>query len=181
MASPSQRTPPLRNSLKFRSTSLPSDLSSLVVDPRYYPKKSFVANVINGLISGPSQWLVDGVHTAIFAGTQLTKTAGVVNGEASVDLLSQVLSTSSSWQALIIAQTRYTLGASNDVRSVELTVEGSFPGVDAAKSLPPYPFRSYLISVVLNGAPVTIFEAGGIQNKGKRGDSRHLDSITASC
>ena len=135
---------------------LSSDSSSLVADLRYYPKKSFATNAINGLISGPSQWLADGVHTAIPAGTQLTKTVDVANGEASVDLSSQALSASSSQQALMIAQIRHTLGTSNDVRSVKLTVEGSPPGVDAGKSLPSYPLGSYPVCVVSSGAPATV-------------------------
>ena len=159
---------------------LSSDSSSLVADLRYYPKKSFATNALNGLISGPSQWLADGVHTAIPAGTQLTKTVDVANGEASVDLSSQALSASSSQQALMIAQIRHTLGTSNDVRSVKLTVEGSPPGVDAVKSLPSYPFGSYPVSVVSNGAPATVLKAGEIQNKGRGGGNRHLDSIAAS-
>ena len=159
---------------------LSSDSSSLVADLRYYPKKSFATNAINGLISGPSQWLADGVHTAIPAGTQLTKTVDVANGEASVDLSSQALSASSSQQALMIAQIRHTLGTSNDVRSVKLTVEGSPPGVDAVKSLPSSPFGSYPVSVVSNGAPATVLKAGEIQNKGRGGGNRHLDSIAAS-
>ena len=160
---------------------LSSDSNYLVADLRYYLKKSFATNAVEGLASGPSQWLADGVHTAIPSGTQVTKTF-VSNGEAEVDLSNQVLSATPEQQALMVAQIRRTLSMSNDVRSVKVTVGGSPLKVEAAKSLPPYPFGSYPVSVVSNGAPGMLQREGVVKSfmKDKSAQSGGLNSIAAS-
>ncbi|MDO4888446.1 MAG: LpqB family beta-propeller domain-containing protein [Actinomycetaceae bacterium] len=135
---------------------LAPDSQALVPDMRYFPRRTAATSAINELLAGPSDWLATGVHTAVPEGTELLKSVDVVDGVATVDFSSEVLSTSNSQRANMFVQIRRTLSAGNSVRSVNIKVEGADVTGVASKDISNYPYGSYPITVLSEGLPSTV-------------------------
>ncbi|AWE41968.1 hypothetical protein DDD63_03455 [Actinobaculum sp. 313] len=142
----------VKSPLYFLST----DSSALVADLRWYPRKTFATNAVDGLLAGPSQWLAGGVHTAFPSGTSRAMAVDVTNGVATVDLSTEVLAASDAEQTLLATQLQRTLTASTDIQSVQITVAGAPLGADANADLSAYPFGSFSLSVLADGLPAQV-------------------------
>ncbi|MBE6483253.1 MAG: hypothetical protein E7Z96_00490 [Actinomycetaceae bacterium] len=142
----------VKSPLYFLST----DSSALVADLRWYPRKTFATNAVDGLLAGPSQWLAGGVHTAFPSGTSRAMAVDVNNGVATVDLSTEVLAASDAEQTLLATQLQRTLTASTDIQSVQITVAGAPLGADANADLSAYPFGSFSLSVLADGLPAQV-------------------------
>ncbi|MBI9116029.1 LpqB family beta-propeller domain-containing protein [Sanguibacter suaedae] len=108
----------------YRPTSLyfpTSDGELLVPEVRWYPTSNTPSYAVNGLLTGPSEWLRDSVVTAVPDGTRLVVDAvTVVDGVARVDLTQDVLAADPQERAMLQAQLEAVLLRLRGVRAVEI-------------------------------------------------------------
>ncbi|MDD7384521.1 MAG: LpqB family beta-propeller domain-containing protein [Actinomycetaceae bacterium] len=135
---------------------LNADKSALVGDVRWYPTNSAATFAVRGLLEGASDWLAGAVHTAIPAGTTLQNSVSVQDGEALVNLSSDVLSASADDQRLLHAQIAQTLSAVANIESVEVRASNSTLPADDIPDLPTYPYGTYSLAVLAHGVPATV-------------------------
>lgn len=127
----------------------------LVADLRWFPRNEAASRAVNALVTGPSTWLSEGVTTALPEDTKMTKTVTVTDSVASVELSSNVLSLPQEQRNQINQQITQTIMATESVQSAEVTSQGS-PIVEGdGSALSDYPFGSYGISLLSEGAPAT--------------------------
>jgi hypothetical protein len=135
---------------------LSADSNALVADLRWYPRKTFPTLAVQGLLSGPSTWLENGVGTAVPEGTSLNDSVTVKDDVAMVDLSSEALSATGEQRALLVAQLRRTLTSFSSIKSVKVTVEGSAMDVSSVPDLATYPYGSYALTVISDGVIATV-------------------------
>lgn len=135
---------------------LSSGSKSLVVDLRYLPTRNFAVKAMQQLLAGPSEWLVDGAHTAIPEGTKLLESVAVVDGVAFVDLSSEALANSASQQEKMVTQIRRTLMTSASIKDVTIRVAGTPIETTNVPDISAYPYASYSLRVLSNGAPYAV-------------------------
>lgn len=114
--------------LVYRSTSLyflSLDAQYLVPETRWFPVRNLATSIVRALLAGPSDWLRDGVRTAVQEGTTLTPDAVRVDrdGTAQVGLSRGSLPSEPADRALLLAQIEASLTVAR-VRSVEVTADG---------------------------------------------------------
>ncbi|MFT0846454.1 LpqB family beta-propeller domain-containing protein [Actinomycetaceae bacterium L2_0104] len=137
---------------------LSPDSDALVADLHWFPRRDAPTRAINALLEGPSQWLADGVTTAIPEDTTLTKQVQVQDGVASIELSANVLSMPQRQRSNMVAQVRRTLMASNSIQSVEISVQGQVLETDLVPDLAEYPYGSFPLSVLADGVPATVVD-----------------------
>jgi hypothetical protein len=99
----------------------------LVADLRWFPTRASTGTrLVNALLAGPSQWLIQGVETAIPANTKLTIDAvRIESGTAQVDFDANALSANSTTRRLMLSQLRATLLQLGGVNDVSVSVNNS--------------------------------------------------------
>lgn len=112
----------------FKSYSLyffDSNNEHLVPDLRWFPSRvSTGTRIVSALLTGPTEWLREAVHTEIPAGTQLALDSVTVdNGFARVDLDTKATTTSAKKRSLMKAQLRATLTQLTNVYAVEIAID----------------------------------------------------------
>lgn len=112
---------------------LSTDREVLVPELRWFPERYASTLIVRNLLAGPSPWLAPGVVTAFPEGTTLTdEGVSVVENVATIDLTSEVLSSVSLDQALMIAQLTESLRAVRSVGAVNVTSVGVELSADQA-------------------------------------------------
>ncbi|MGV8977963.1 MAG: LpqB family beta-propeller domain-containing protein [Cellulomonas sp.] len=103
---------------------LSPDNTYLVPDVRWFPVRNLATSVVQALLAGPSEWLRDGVRTAVPDGVALTPDAVPIaaDGTAAVGLSGAALADAAQ-RALLLAQIEATLRIPR-VSGVQVTAGG---------------------------------------------------------
>ncbi len=120
----------------YRSASLyflSPDNEFLVPETRWFPLRNLATSIVRALLAGPSDWLRDGVRSAVPEGVTLRPDAVLVDsaGVAQVGLSRGGLPEDGDDRALLQAQVEASLRIAR-VRSVEITADGVPLGAGAA-------------------------------------------------
>ncbi len=100
--------------------------TNLVPDLRWFPTRSGVpTRIVRALLDGPSSWLDQGATvSAIPEGVALVAApVGIVDGQAVVDLSSEILELGDVERQRLLAQFRASFGSLGNVAGVQLTVD----------------------------------------------------------
>lgn len=113
--------------------------TNLVPDLRWFPTRSAVpTRIVRALLEGPSSWLSQGATvSAIPEGTQLVGApVPVTDGQAQVDLSSEVLALSDQERQRLRAQLQASLRSVSNVAGVQLTVDQSTVAIPDSAVVP---------------------------------------------
>ena len=113
---------------------LSQDDRFLVPETRWFPLRNLATSIVRAVIAGPSDWLRDGVRSAVPEGAVLQPDAVSVDDEgvAAVSLSTGGLPAEPADRALMQAQLEASLRIAR-VRTVEVSAGGVPLGVDAAE------------------------------------------------
>ncbi|QOR47221.1 GerMN domain-containing protein [Trueperella pecoris] len=136
---------------------LTADRSALVPEARWYLSAGQATYAVQGLLQGPSSWLAPAAHSALPAEARLTQRGVRVNdGVAQVDLTSDVASLPASEMIGLEAQISKTLMNLPGIQDVTITAEGAEIDIPSKIDLSSYPYATYTLAGLRDGAPVTI-------------------------
>lgn len=127
------------------------DLTMVVPDLRWLPRKNITTRATLELLDGPSPWLADAVMTGFSATGSLSVDAvPVADGLATVALAAGSTGTAAE-RSLALEQITHTLGDLPDILSVEVTVGGPPIGGDGSVHLRDAPVPSTRAAALING------------------------------
>lgn len=108
--------------------------SVLIPDLRWFPSRaSTPTRLVNALLDGPSDWLAEGVTTAIPAETRLTINAVTVeNAVARVDFNASALAADAQDRSVMLSQLRSTLIQIGGINEVALSVNDSLQEISGS-------------------------------------------------
>ncbi|MGY6497806.1 MAG: GerMN domain-containing protein, partial [Microcella sp.] len=113
--------------------------TNLVPDLRWFPTRAGVpTRIVRALLDGPSSWLDQGATvSAIPEGVQLVAApVGIVDGQAVVDLSSEILELGDAERQRLLAQFRASFGSLGNVAGVQLTVDQTPVSIPTTTALP---------------------------------------------